>query len=115
VDVECERTLDDLEGVSRMVLTDAERSELAACTNSVRQTLFFQKWVMKEAVVKATGLGLSRELRHLEIAMDAQGNARLLSEPGPWNLCTLSVPEGFHAALAYPGEATKTVAFDWSW
>jgi len=61
-------------------------------------------WVRKEAVLKASGLGLGFGLRRLEPGWDA-GPARVdLGRHGRWQVVDVEAPDGHRAALALPVE-----------
>lgn len=72
-----------------------------------RRTAFFQTWTLKEAVVKATGLGMSLPLTEFEISADAPPRI-VVPPPGSpllWQLRLLNAPAGYLCALAAPGAA----------
>ncbi len=62
VDVEVQRQVEDMEGLAARVLSPAEISDLMALPTNLRATRFFRYWTLKEAYVKARGLGLSLPL-----------------------------------------------------
>jgi len=62
IDVEVLRQVEDMPELAARVLSPAERSDLMALPESLRPTRFFRYWTLKEAYVKARGLGLSLPL-----------------------------------------------------
>jgi len=60
---------------------------------------FFEVWTRKEAVVKATGTGLSVRLAELDV-LD-------LEAAGEWQFHEFKVCPGIHAALAYRGSRVR--------
>lgn len=64
---------------------------------------FFQLWTRKEALVKATGSGLFREL-HSFSALPDRVRLEDGSAAGEWFLRTLEAPPGFAAAIAAAAE-----------
>lgn len=70
IDVECMRPMKDLHGIAGMVFTDAEQAYLQARDPADLQHSFFTLWTLKEALIKATGQGISSGLKdlHFDIA-----------------------------------------------
>lgn len=77
-----------------------------------RRTAFFQTWTLKEAVVKAMGMGMSLPLSGFEISA-AEAPPRIVVPPrgSPllWQLRLLSAPAGYLCALAAPGASDVEV------
>jgi 4'-phosphopantetheinyl transferase len=78
-----------------------------------RAVTFFSCWTRKEAYIKARGEGLSLPLDSFavsvdaearEVALDARGDAE---EGRRWTIVSLSPAEGYVAALAVEGPASK--------
>lgn len=96
VDIEAERELADLAGLAARVLSAREREDLDAGPETSRTRRFLQAWTRKEALAKATGVGLRVEPR--EIAAEPGGQVAM---SGRLWLCTdLPADDGFVAALA---------------
>lgn len=68
VDAEAIDRRADHELLSRNVFTETERAAFLAAPASERYVRFFQMWTLKEAYIKARGLGMSLPLR--EISFD---------------------------------------------
>ena len=62
---------------------------------------FFRLWVAKEAVLKASGAGLSAALREVEPPRGEPGSA--VAHGGPFWVSELAVADGYVAALAVSG------------
>ena len=62
VDVERVRAMPELDEMARLSFAEDEWRELQRMTGSARQRQFFRLWTAKEAVLKATGDGLRRQL-----------------------------------------------------
>ena len=97
----------DPKALARLVLSDAERTALAAVHLSARARQFLVAWTRKEAVTKATGDGLRASFSDIVVAADA-GPPRLVSWPHPLapesvSLRDLEVDTGYVAALAVIG------------
>jgi 4'-phosphopantetheinyl transferase len=94
VDVEAvDRCVPDMAQVTRYFAA-AERSLLDRCPTEQRLRAFFQIWTMKEAFVKATGLGLSLPLDQFAVMFDP---CRLLFAPDEWG-----PPGSWHFRLVQP-------------
>jgi 4'-phosphopantetheinyl transferase len=78
-----------------------ERAAVAAAPTSRRPEAFTRCWVRKEAYLKGTGEGLSREPQGIRV-----GVGERFGDPGPsldgWRLLDLDAPPGYAAALALP-------------
>jgi 4'-phosphopantetheinyl transferase len=107
VDVERVRELKDACGIARRFFTARESGWLQGRRGKGLSLAFFRLWTRKEAILKATGEGLSRGLEVLEL-LDKRG--RLLpsvsrGSPGAvWRLHALEPAAGFVAALAVPAD-----------
>jgi 4'-phosphopantetheinyl transferase len=81
LDIEAvDRRVHDMSGVVRFFAPEEIRV-LDACAPQRRGRAFFETWTMKEAFVKATGLGLSLPLDRFAVALDPP---RLLFAPAEW-------------------------------
>jgi 4'-phosphopantetheinyl transferase len=88
VDVERLRALSNLDAMAQRVMSPAELRTYQEAADPTR--CFFDLWVRKEAVLKATGEGISRELRALDVATCGL------------HVVPLDVGEGYAAAVASP-------------
>ncbi|MGF1552991.1 MAG: 4'-phosphopantetheinyl transferase family protein [Paracoccaceae bacterium] len=103
VDVEALRPVERVEGLADRCLSPGERAEIAALPAGERSARFLRKWVLREALLKATGEGLSRSPADLATAEREDGEARVLVAPEPdacrW-ACRWFVPvAGYVAAV----------------
>ena len=57
----------NIEDTLQTVLTSSEQAELAQSQGKRKRNLFFNLWVMKEALVKALGVGMAQDFSHLEL------------------------------------------------
>lgn len=94
VGVDIERVRPDVEhaGLANRFFTPDESAALRELPDDARLTAFFELWVRKEAVSKASGAGLGDGLGHLDVRTDVVG--------GRWSVTALEAPPGFTAALA---------------
>lgn len=70
IDVEGIRVMTEMEGMARAVYSDAEIAWLGRLEDAIRTRAFFTLWTLKEAYIKATGLGMSAPLK--QIALDPE-------------------------------------------
>lgn len=80
VDVEVQRQVEDMEDLAIRVFSPAEISALMALPVSLRPTRFFSYWTLKEAYVKARGLGLSLPLEAFSFNLDS-GDIAITIDP----------------------------------
>ena len=92
VDVERPQPLADLRGMAEYAFTPAEVAELAGLREELRLDRFFQHWTLKEAYIKARGMGVSIPLQDFGVGLAQDGLARLDIAPklsdqsGRWQL-----------------------------
>ncbi len=67
VDVEERAARRDLDGLIGTAFAPNERADLAALRGSRKLHAFYRVWTMKEALLKALGTGLSRDMSGFEI------------------------------------------------
>jgi 4'-phosphopantetheinyl transferase len=79
----------------------------------------FLGWTRKEALLKATGLGLTMEMAQVEVSLNPAQPARLLAVAGSadeadrWLLSDLPTVEGYKAALAVEGHSWIVRCWQW--
>jgi 4'-phosphopantetheinyl transferase len=118
IDVEMIKPLDDFESIASRFFTGRENIALRAVPPAGRLRAFFNCWTRKEAVVKASGEGLSRPLDSFEVSLAPDEPARLLAwtEIDPqseWSLQAFTPEVGFTAAVAAPGTDWKVRCREW--
>jgi 4'-phosphopantetheinyl transferase len=92
----------------------SESDEIARRGGEAGQRAFFQFWTAKEAVLKATSLGLALDLSKLEIDLTPlrivhmEDSAKI--NGGNWHLTAFSPAEGYSGTLA---AAWRPVRLDW--
>jgi len=97
VGVDVERVRADLghDRLAGQLFSPAEAAALRELTEPDRQEAFFRLWVRKEAVVKASGVGLADGVDHLDVRGDTVA--------GRWAVAPLDAGPGFAAAVAVDG------------
>jgi 4'-phosphopantetheinyl transferase len=73
IDVEVRRPLDDMDAVAARVLSPTEMSALTTLPDHLRPHRFFCYWTLKEAYLKARGLGLSLPPDAVSFELRAEG------------------------------------------
>ena len=102
VDVERVREL-PWEPVADQFYSPAEQASLSALPAGGRAEGFLRCWTRKEAYLKATGDGLSRSLRDVDLS----------SVPMGWTLRDLTPQPGYVGALATPAPGAAIVVRRW--
>jgi 4'-phosphopantetheinyl transferase len=91
----------DLE-LAATACSEAELATLTALPRSDQARAFARLWTRKEAVIKATGIGLAIDLKTIEVSLDTP--PRLLRYDGQkvedWTLISLDLDPAWEAALA---------------
>lgn len=67
IDIEVRAT--DIQGISRLVLTDRELESFSALPADGQEAAFLRAWTRKEALLKAVGSGLSVDPRSIEVGL----------------------------------------------
>jgi len=113
VDVERIRRLNDAPGIARRFFTQREADWLQRVSEGRIDRAFFDLWTRKEAILKATGAGLSGGLAALELlAPDGTYKGTVVDESArckgaTWVFTELEPAAGFVGALALPDDARK--------
>lgn len=104
VDIEKQDSRFHAMDIAARYFCESEQVEIAQAEGPARLRTFFQLWTAKEAVLKATSLGLALELSKLEIGLRP---LRILSledaakiHGASWHLAAFSPGEGYSGTLA---------------
>jgi 4'-phosphopantetheinyl transferase len=89
VDIETDRGMRDGDSLARRWLTTTEHEEAVGHGLDFEGTGFLRLWCRKEAVMKATGLGLSLDPTSFEVPTDPFLDKPALVELGPPEITTL--------------------------
>ncbi len=103
VDVEEIRETSDTMAIARRFFTSEEADALAALPPDRRTPAFFAIWCRKEAVLKATGQGVSGGLDSFRVTLDASIETIRLPDETEWTVRPLTVAPCHAAALAATG------------
>lgn len=107
------------EGVAQRHFSPEEYGDLLGQPLPSRAGAFFTLWTLKEAYVKAIGLGLSKPLHSFSVSLARSGGAALLDDRDhprgnhSWTVRTLPAISGYAAGLAFEGAATNLRCWNW--
>jgi 4'-phosphopantetheinyl transferase len=107
VDVERVRWLIELDGIAAREFAPAERRALLRATSTERLALFYRYWTLKEAHVKAEGVGLRAALDTVDVSAVTESPVVVRSG---WTARTLMCEPGYAAALVVAGRGRYSLA-----
>jgi 4'-phosphopantetheinyl transferase len=105
IDVECvDRDMDHL-SLAHQVFADSEIASLVSASDREKRELFFSHWTLKEAYIKARGMGLSLPMKafSFELEDDSQKiyfSSELADDPQRWQFMRHSPTEQHRLAIA---------------
>lgn len=106
VDVESVRAIEDADGLVARFFSPRENETFQKVPSGEKPAAFFNLWTRKEALLKATGEGITRSLSLVEVSFLPGEPARLLAVSGDtvkaarWSLVDLQPARGFVGAVA---------------
>lgn len=111
VDVECMRPRPRAMDLARRFFHPQETAALQAMPAAGRERAFFELWTAKEAVLKATGHGISFGLQRLLVNREGVLQLAWLEgdDAAAWQLHALALGAGCVAALAWRGGPRRIV------
>jgi 4'-phosphopantetheinyl transferase len=102
--------------IAERYFCDREREQIAKADASARRRVFFQLWTAKEAVLKATSLGLALELSKLEVGLTPLRVIALEDEAkahgASWHLVAFQPGEEYCGTLAVAGRPSRLEYWD---
>ena len=119
IDVERVRPIPEVEQLVARFFSVRENAAFQALPEEQRAVAFFNLWTRKEAWLKATGEGIARSLRRVEVSFLPGEPARLIhiegseEEAARWRLFAFKPAEDFVAALAC--QSCETEVNCWRW
>jgi 4'-phosphopantetheinyl transferase len=106
VDIEYLNRDIDYSGLAERFFTNSEYASLQRIPESGRKRAFLACWTRKEAVIKATGEGLSLPLDQFEVTVEPDAEPRILffaaatQQISDWTLCAADVGSDYIATVA---------------
>ena len=119
IDLEHIRAIEEAMLIASHFFSARENEELRALNPSQQLEGFFNCWTRKEAYMKAIGEGLSDSLHKVEVTLNPEGPARLLSISGDaakaaqWSLQSIIPAPGYIAALAVEDPNVRLTCWQW--
>ncbi len=108
VDLERVRPVDEIESIVARSFAPAERLAFERVPRPARLATFYRYWTLKEACLKACGVGLGRGLPEVDVSL-AEGRPLCLSDaagvPRYWRVHALDPAAGYCGALVVEGRA----------
>jgi 4'-phosphopantetheinyl transferase len=114
IDVETVKADGATEDLVAYFMSDNERRILQTLPKHNQTAAFFKCWTSKEAFVKGLGVGLSVPLKAIEVSIDPEQPAQLITAPpefcpSDWQLHTLEFSEPYTATLAVAAASAEIV------
>lgn len=121
VDVEYERSLRDVSAVAARFFSPREQAQLADVDAARRQRAFFCCWTRKEAVIKATGEGLSARLDSFDVSLSPDAEAQVLADRrgdgsgDSWRIRHFEPQPGYVGAIAIRSARAIQLNYNADW
>jgi len=106
IDVEYERPLDDLMQLACTVFSTNEQASLNSLPSELQLGRFYALWTLKEAYIKARGLGLSLPLQEFSFELEEAASPSLEiadsleDDPDEWQILTCQATKMHKLAVA---------------
>jgi 4'-phosphopantetheinyl transferase len=108
------------EGIAERLFAPCEAAALRILPRSRQTEGFFARWTLKEAYLKARGVGLRVPLNQFAVTLAADQSAALLFDAtdrqaaSRWSLQSLDVGAAYAAALAVEGQGWRVRRWLWT-
>jgi 4'-phosphopantetheinyl transferase len=119
IDIEHVRAVKNVDDLVARFFCARENKSFQKISDEEKPAAFFNLWTRKEAILKATGEGITRSLNLVEVSFLPGEPARLVSVSGDsekatrWILRDLSPAPGFAGALAIQAREIQVRTFLW--
>lgn len=119
VDVECIRTIKEMDRLVVRFFSERETELFGKVRPDEKPAAFFNLWTRKEALLKATGEGITRSLSLVEVGFLPGERARVLaiagdaSKAAQWTLRELTPGPGFVGAVAVKAQDVNVQCGRW--
>jgi 4'-phosphopantetheinyl transferase len=120
VDVEGIRPVSDVDALVARFFSERENEAFQKVPDTEKAAAFFNLWTRKEALLKATGEGITRSLDLVEVSFLPGESARLLAISGDtvkaaeWSLHELSPAPDFVGAIAIQSRDIRVECWKWA-
>lgn len=99
------------DGLAKRFFSQSEYNLISSASPATRVSTFYQIWVRKEAILKATGKGLSIPLHRFSVSVEPT-LTHIELDNKLWSLLPLSIHQDYQAALAIDGKINKISYFE---
>lgn len=119
VDIERIRVVKDADDLVARFFSQREREQFQKLSADEKPGAFFNLWTRKEAMLKATGEGITRSLHLIEVSFGSDEPAQVLAingdkdEAAAWTLRNLTPAPGFVGAMAIRASDVVVRNGDW--
>lgn len=105
IDLEHEHDRSDALEVAGRFFAPGERAKLQAASSAERNQIFYRIWTRKEAVLKASGVGIASGLREPDVSAgsdyaDRTGWLEVVHNGSSWCIVDIVPAQGYQAAVA---------------
>lgn len=105
VDVEQIRSIPDLPSLCEYAFHPQEAQRVLALDSSQQQDTFYTYWTLKEAYIKAIGMGLSKSLQSFYFQQDTAQQWQVITSPeadslNTWHIWSMFLGANYKVALA---------------
>jgi len=105
IDLEWMQAKNDLPGIAKRILSEADHRAFLALSESEKVPAFFRIWTRKEAYLKATGEGITDALQQISVSFGPEATSSVRDSrhaPGApaWSLFALPVPPDYMGSVA---------------
>lgn len=113
VDIEYIKDDYSFDEVAARFFSHREILALRALPEHLKREAFFKCWSIKEAFLKAKGLGLSGNFDELEISVTDDNHVHITANVPGWMLSELPPLVNYEAALVVEGDILPTTLYQW--
>jgi 4'-phosphopantetheinyl transferase len=115
VDIEYMGNITDFEKIADRFFSPGERLAMRISPDSERKETFFTIWTRKEALVKATGEGVSDYLNEVDTSSIACDSTRgnIIYKNSTWFIKDLNIDEDYRVVFVSRKKPINITCFDW--